>query len=131
MEQHDENQLRLFARHGSVFRHERKLGQTTSSGTASTNNVKAVPEQAEHLGRFVGAALYSAGSDYDVFLDRVVSAWHRAAWVFWRVPRGYRSVTLVGVRATNVRGYGTTARVTGLDLSPVPASLAAAQADTF
>lgn len=104
--------------------------EATSSSTASTSNVKQYRNK-RSIWEDSWGQLYSAGSDYDVFLDRVVSGVAPGSVGLLACPRGYRSVTLVGVGATNVRGYGTTARVTGLDLSPVPASLAAAQADTF
>ncbi len=104
--------------------------EATGSTATSTSNVKAYRNK-RSIWEDSWGQLYSAGSDYDVFLDRVVSAIAPGSTALLACPRGYRSVTVSGIGATTVRGYGTTARVTGLDLSPVPASLSAAQADTF
>lgn len=104
--------------------------EATGSSTTTTNNVKASRNK-RSIWEDSWGQLYSTGSDYDVFLDRVVSAVAPGSTALLACPRGYRSVTISAIGATNVRGYGTTARVTGLSVSPVPSSLTAAQADTF
>ena len=73
-------------RHGSVFRHERKLGRATSSGTASTNNVKQYRNKIRSIwedswGSFTARAVTMT------CVPRLAwcPAWHRAAMGLWRV----------------------------------------------
>ena len=85
--------------------------EATSSGTASTNNVKQYRNKRSIWEDSWGSYTARAVTMTCVPRLRGVRRGTRQRGSL-ACPRGYRSVTLVGVGATNVRGYGTTARVT-------------------
>lgn len=112
----------LYAADSSSWDESTAAGTATSSKTA--RNKRTVWEDS-------WGALYSASTDSDVFLERVLTGVAVGSSVLLAGSAGYRSLTVRSLSAATVRGYGKSARCTGVSLSAAPTSVAAAQADGF
>ena len=98
--------------------------ETASSSSTVTRNRRSVWEDS-------WGQLYSATTSSDLFLDRTATELVAGSSILLAGSVGYRSYTVGSVSHTTVRGYGTTARSTGIKLGVTSGALAAAQSVKF
>lgn len=97
---------------------------STTTGSKLARNKRSIWEDS-------WGQLYSATTDCDVYLDQAISGVVAGSSVLLVGSAGYRSFVIGSLSHTTVRGYGTTARSTGLKLSLSTQALAAAQSVRF
>lgn len=103
---------------------------TTTPNTVSWDNDKYENKRTIWLDSW-GKRYFDGTSGCDVFLNRPVSAVLPGTVLLLHRGSTVRTYTISAIADTTVRGYGTSARVTGLTLSTRPTDTDAAGSDTF
>lgn len=98
--------------------------ETATSSSTVTRNKRSIWEDS-------WGQLYSATTSCDLYLDRTASELTAGSTILIAGSVGYRSYSVGSVSHTTVRGYGTTARSTGIKLSGSSQALTLAQSTKF
>lgn len=98
--------------------------EAASSSSTVTRNKRSIWEDS-------WGQLYSATTSCDLYLDRTATELTAGSSILIAGSAGYRSYSIGSVSHTTVRGYGTTARSTGIKLSGTSQALTTAQSIKF